>query len=213
MNPADGPDVITQGEEPDRLARWGAWAARRWAAVTVAALGIGLIAGYLAGHGQSSPSGSSPPAAAGPASPVASASPAPRPTVTITVPDLTATGNRCAVQHGTSLQLGVEVANQSDHAVVVGPYRAVLPIGGLKATGAAIGTCGALPAFAPASLSLPAGATEWLTITFHVLEQCPVPYPVQFVVSYTDAGKPATAQLDEFPDLGQVTYSGCPSTR
>jgi len=210
LNPDDGPDVIGQGGEPDRIARWGAWAARRRAGVAVAALGIGLIAGYLAGHGQSRPSGSSRPAAAGSASPVASA---PRPTVTITVPDLTATGNRCAVQHGTSLQLGVEIANQSDHAVVVGPYRAVLPIGGLKATGAAIGTCGALPAFAPASLSLPAGATEWLTITFHVLEQCPVPYPVQFVVSYTDAGKPVTAQLDEFPDLGQVTYSGCPPTR
>ena len=66
---------------------------------------------------------------------------------------------------------------------------------------------------APTSLTLPAGATEWLTITFHVLERCPQPYPVQFVVSYTDAGKTATAQLDEFPDLGQVTYSGCPSTQ
>ena len=66
---------------------------------------------------------------------------------------------------------------------------------------------------APTSLTLPAGATEWLTITFHVLERCPQPYPVQFVVSYTMRGTMATAQLDEFPDLGQVAYSGCPSTQ
>jgi hypothetical protein len=40
--------------------------------------------------------------------------------------------------------------------------------------------------------------------------RCPQPYPVQFVVSYTTAGKMSTTQLDEFPDLGQVAYSGCP---
>ena len=55
--------------------------------------------------------------------------------------------------------------------------------------------------------------TEWLTITFHLLERCPEPFPVQFVVAYTAAGKMATTQLDEFPDLGQVTFSGCPSTQ
>ena len=35
--------------------------------------------------------------------------------------------------------------------------------------------------------------------------------PVQFEVGYTQAGKPATAQLDELPDLGQVSYSGRPT--
>jgi hypothetical protein len=84
-------------------------------------------------------------------------------------PDLTATGNRCAVQHGTTLQPGVEVAHQSVHTVAVEQFRAVLPIGGLRATAATVGTCGALPTGAPTSLRLPAGATEWLTITFHVL--------------------------------------------
>jgi hypothetical protein len=64
----------------------------------------------------------------------------------------------------------------------------------------------ALPA-----VTLPAGATEWPTITFDVLVRCPSPLPVQFLVSYTISGKPATAQLDEFPDLGQVAYSGCPA--
>jgi hypothetical protein len=213
----DGPDVIEQGDQrdrPDRLAPWRAWAGRRTAALAVAALAVGLIAGYVAGqHQQGRPAASSRPAAAGSASAAASASSAPRPTVTITVPDLTATGNRCAVQRGTSLQLGIEVVNQSDQALAVGGFRAVLPIGGLRATAAAVGTCGALPTGAPMSVTLPAGATEWLTVTFDVLVRCPQPFPVQFVVSYTSAGRMTTAQLDEFPDLGQVGYSGCPTAQ
>ena len=86
-------------------------------------------------------------------------------------------------------------------------------IGGLRATAGTVGTCGALPTGAPTALTLPAGATEWLTVTFHVLVRCPQPLPVQFVVSYTTAGKMSTAQLDEFPDLGQVTYNGCPTAQ
>jgi hypothetical protein len=62
-------------------------------------------------------------------------------------------------------------------------------------------------------LALAVGQTVWLTITFHVLVRCPQPYPVQFVVSYTDSGKLATTQMDLFPDLGQVAYSGCPATQ
>jgi hypothetical protein len=59
-------------------------------------------------------------------------------------------------QRGTTLQLGVEVANQSDQALAVGDFRAVLPIGGLRATAATVGTCGALPTGAPTSLTLAA---------------------------------------------------------
>ena len=174
--------------------------------VAASALAVGLVAGFLGGHLQNRTPEAPRPTATTPLP--SSRQPAPLGQL----PDLTATGNRCAVQHGTTLQLGVEVANQSDQAVAVGEFRAVLPIGGLKATAASVGTCSALPAFALTSLTLAAGATEWLTITFHVLERCPQPFPVQFVVSYTAAGKMATAQLDEFPDLGQVTFSGCPST-
>ena len=177
-------------------------------------LAIGLIAGYLVGHEQARPSALFRPTAAPAVSAASSAAPGvatPRPTVTITVPDLTATGNRCAVQDGTTLQLGIEVANQSSRTVAVSRFQAVLPIGGLRATTESVGTCGALASGAPTSVMLPAGATEWLTITFRVLVRCPGPYPVQFQVSYIDSGTLTTTQLDEFPDLGQVTYSGCGS--
>jgi hypothetical protein len=209
----DGQDVIGNGDQGDRPGGWRPWrpglVARSTTAIAGLALAVGLVAGYLGGH-QHRPT-----------------APPPRPTTTTTTspsasqpatpqdafPDLTATGNRCAVQRGTSLQLGVEVVNESDHTLGVGQFRAVLPIGGLRPTAAHVGTCGALPIWPPISPTLPAGQTVWLTITFHVLVRCPQPYPVQFVVSYTDSGKPATAQMDEFPDLGQVPYSGCPVTQ
>ena len=207
MYPTDGrDDVIENGDRGNRPTWWPGWAGQRTIAVAAAALAVGLIAGYLGGHWQ----GRTPPP---PRPAAASPLPSQRSTEQNTAPALGATGNRCAVQHGTTLQLGVEVANQSDQALAVGGFRAVLPIGGLRATSATVGTCGALPTSAPTSVTLPAGATEWLTVTFHVLVRCPQPFPVQFVVSYTTAGKIATAQLDEFPDLGQVTYSGCPSTQ
>ena len=208
MYPTDGrDDVIENGDRGNRPTWWPGWAGQRTIAVAAAALAVGLIAGYLGGHLQGrTPQPLRP---AGATSPPSSQ----RSTPPTAAPALGATGNRCAVQHGTTLQLGVEVANQSDQALAVSAFRAVLPIGGLRATAATVGTCGALTSGAPTSLTLPAGATEWLTVTFRVLERCPQPYPVQFVVSYTTAGIRSTAQLDEFPDLGQVTYSGCPSTQ
>ena len=198
--------MIENGDQRDRPARRPQWATRGPIVLAVSALAVGLIAGYLGGQLHNRTLAPPRPTAA---TPPPSRQPAPQDLP----PDLTATGNRCAVQRGTTLQLGVEVANQSDQAVAVGQFRAVLPIGGLKATVASVGTCGALPAFTPTSLTLPAGATEWLTITFHILERCPQPFPVQFVVAYTAAGKMATTQLNEFPDLGQVTFSGCPSAQ
>jgi hypothetical protein len=209
----DGQDVIANGDQRDQPGgRWPwrpGWAARSTTAIAGLALAIGLITGYLGGHQQRQTA--APPR---PTKTTSSPSPSPQPTTPQSVfPDLTATGNRCAIQSGTTLQLGVEVANESDHALGVGQFRAVLPVGGLRAPAATVGTCGALQPGPPPSLTLPAGQTEWLTITFHVLVRCPQPYPVQFVVSYTDSGKVATAQVNDFPDLGQVAYSGCPGAQ
>jgi hypothetical protein len=206
----DGQDVIANGDQrdrPDGRSPWRpGWAARSTTAIAGLALAVGLIAGYLGGHQQRQTA--APPR---PTKTTPSPSPTtPQPTTPQRFfPDLTATGNRCAIQSGTTLQLGVEVANESDHALGVGQFRAVLPVGGLRAMADTVGTCGALQPGPPPSPTLPAGQTEWLTITFHVLVRCPQPYPVQFVVSYTDSGEVATAQVNEFPDLGQVAYSGC----
>jgi hypothetical protein len=38
---------------------------------------------------------------------------------------------------------------------------------------------------------------------------CPQPLPVQFKISYVQAGRLATADLPGFPDLGQVQYNNC----
>src|ERR1700757_609370 len=103
MYPTDGPgDVIENGDRGNRPTWWPRWADQRTVALAAAALAVGLIAGYLGGHLQGRTP--QPLRAAG----ATSAPSSPQ----NTAPALSATGNRCAVQRGTSLQLGVEVANQ-----------------------------------------------------------------------------------------------------
>jgi len=147
---------------------------------------------------------------------------------------LAQTGGACSVQHGRELQVGVEVINLSETAVTLGPVRPILPLGGLRLVSQQWAPCGALspswPAAdggmivfiksstgvvevgsaTPASAAvLPPNGTAWLSATFRVLVACPSPLPVQFSVSYQENGRTDTAQLAGFPDLGQVTYTGC----
>jgi len=56
---------------------------------------------------------------------------------------------------------------------------------------------------------VPSAGVAWLTVTFQVLVACPRALPVQFSVSYQENGRPGTTQLPGFPDLGQVSYTGC----
>jgi hypothetical protein len=121
------------------------------------------------------------------------------------------TGNRCAVQLGHALQLGVEIVNQSDRALALRQIETVLPMGGLKAVVKRWGTCGALPELGPGgpATSLAAGATGWLTATFDVMVSCPEPLSVQFKIGYVQAGRLVTAEFAGFPDLGQVQYDHC----
>ena len=60
----------------------------------------------------------------------------------------------------------------------------------------------------PGQLASP-GATGWLTVTFDVMVGCPQPLPVFFKVSFVQAGRLVTAELDSFPDLGEVRYNNC----
>ena len=46
-------------------------------------------------------------------------------------------------------------------------------------------------------------------MTFAVTAGCPGPLPVQFKISYAQAGSLVTAELPGFPDLGQVQYHNC----
>jgi hypothetical protein len=123
---------------------------------------------------------------------------------------LSATGSRCAVQLGHTLQLGIEIMNQSDRTVVLRQIKLVLPLGGLQEIASRWGPCGSLPGpgLSQAS-SLAPGATGWLTVTFDVMVGCPQPLPVMFKVSFVQASRLVTADLDSFPDLGQVQYNNC----
>jgi hypothetical protein len=134
----------------------------------------------------------------------------------------------CSVQRGRELQVGVEVINPSATAVTLGRVRPILPLGGLRLISQQWAPCGAWQApeggviavigastgeveakSAAGAAVLPPYGTAWLSVTFGVLVACPRPLPVQFSVSYQENGRTDTAQLPGFPDLGQVTYTGC----
>jgi hypothetical protein len=167
--------------------------------IAFAALVAGLLLGFIAGHLQARNAakparGSTAPATARPAGATA----------------ISFTGSRCAVQRGDALQLGIEIMNQSGRTVVLRRIKPMLPLGGLREISSRWGTCGSLPEPGlrqPASIA--PGATGWLTVTFHVLIGCPQPLPVFFKVSFMQAGRLGTADLDSFPDLGGVRYNNC----
>ena len=198
---SQAPDVIGMGERPPQWPGKGTRPAA--AAVAAAFLLAGLSVGYLGGHLQARTESR-------PTAP-ASATPAAAPQAAATA--LTGTGNLCAVQRGKTLQLGIEIANQSGSVVTLRRFVPVVPLGLMRLVASAWGTCGALPgpAGAEATPSLNAGATGWLTVTFEVLIRCPRPLPVQFKVSCVQSGRVATTELPGFSDLGQVQYTGCPA--
>ena len=188
------------------------WPVPRWwrpsaAALVLGAAGllIGLAVGYAAGarHDGKPPSPSR--ATASPTGPSFAAGGFP----------LSQSGPQCSAQLGHELQLGVEVTNLSARAVTLRRVRAVLPLGGLRATSQAWGPCGELPAAAPAlgnalPPTLGPGASAWFTVTFQVLVRCPGPLPVQFTIVFDQGGRPAGAMpLPSFPDLSGVPYAGC----
>jgi hypothetical protein len=147
---------------------------------------------------------------------------------------LAQTGGACSLQRGRELQVGVEVINLSGTPVTLGQARPILPHGGLRLVSQQWAPCGALsPSWQAAdggmivfvkssagvvevgsappgsAAVLPPNGTAWLSATFRVLVGCPSPLPVQFSVRYQENGRGDTAQLAGFPDLAQVTYTGC----
>src|SRR5262249_35047497 len=110
-------------------------------------------------------------------------------------------GNRCSVQLGDQLQLGVEVVNLSTVGTTLLRADVSLPLGGLRVAAVAWGSCGQLSAVRGANpYPLPSGATAWLTMTFDVLIPCPGPLPVLFNVTYVRAGQAAVSDLSGFND-------------
>ena len=212
---SSGDDIVESGSRRFRLPDWRP--SRGAEVLAVAALAVGLAAGYAAGN-----------------SSAGSGAAAPRPTVTVTAspagspavaapatafsfansPALVQNQDACSVQKGHELQLGIQFTNLSTQPVTLMTARAVLPLGGLKLVTWQWGTCGALADVLSQAGDMPMllpGESSWLAATFQVKAGCPAPLPVQFSVGYQVRGHSATASLPGFPDLGQVSYTGCPS--
>jgi hypothetical protein len=173
------------------------WTVRPWwlAALVLAVLAAGICVGYVFGRHSSE---------------AASGAPTPAGSVLAELPQLQNTGSVCSVQppHTRRLTLGLQVLNSGGAPLQIIDVQGVFPIGGLRMAAAAIGHCN--------DLGLPvggnwvaAGGTAWLRVTVDVLMGCPAPAPVQFRVEYTGGGAPTSVTLAAFPDLANVTYSGC----
>jgi hypothetical protein len=218
--PADD-DVLQLGSDRPRRdlrpAWWPSWwppRIPRFAAIlVVVALVVGVGAGFGAGYtaGRHHTTAATPAATASGSDPAAVAGTA--------GPTLAQSGNVCSSQHGTQLQLGVQVVNDSTTALTLFQIRPVLPMGGLRVTSISWGACGQLPIdpqadgdpqSAAMDQFLPAQAAGWFTITVQVLVRCPAALPVQFQVAYGQHGKVSTVPMAGFNDLANVGYSGCP---
>lgn len=210
-------DLLELGGRSSRLPRlpdkWRSrlpgWRPSRGAAAfAVAALVVGLAAGYAAGDRQAR-GGAAIPA---PSASASASKPAPATSFSFAgSPALTQDTGACSAQTAQGLQLGVQVSNQSTQPLTLRTARAVLSVSGLKEVGWQWSVCGALPnGLGQANQILLPGQSTWMTVTFKVQLRCPAPYPVQFSVGYLVRGKSVSASLPGFPDLSQVPYRGCP---
>jgi hypothetical protein len=171
----------------------------RVGALVAVALIVGALGGFYVGRGNP-----------GPAARPNAVDPTPRLLVPGGGQPPTATGSRCSVQLGNTLQLGLEVVNSSTSDVSLQRANVSLPLGGLRLTETVWGVCGQVGGvLATDGYVLSAGATVWLRMTFDVLTQCPAPYPVQVDLAYAQGGRNVVAFLGGFSDLGDVPYTGC----
>jgi hypothetical protein len=204
--PGEPADIVELGDR--RLAFLQGRLPRVAVILAAASLVVGLAAGYAAGyqHARSS--------AAPRSGPRGSSSVIPRSAAVGPFrPALVQDAGLCSALSGRTLQLGVQVLNQSAAPVRLRRVGAILPLSGLRATGLSWGTCGELPvALAEPVQAVPPGGSAWFTMSFRVLVRCPGPSPVQFRLRYEQRGHPATAILPGFADLTGVPYPGCPAS-
>lgn len=209
MGDEAGPgDVVELGG--GRRFRLPGWRPSRGAEIlAVATLVVGLAAGYATGS-----SGARSAARPQPTVTVTAFPPGPVPDASfssVASPALTQDPDVCAVQTGRdTMELGIQLVNESTQTLTLTNAKAVLPLGGLTQLTWQWGTCGALingPVQGDYSLSPGQGA--WLTVTFQVQLRCPAPVPVQFNVAYRVKGHSGAVSLSGFSNLGEVPYSGC----
>ena len=125
---------------------------------------------------------------------------------------LIGTGSRCSLQKDHQLQLGDQVRNELDGPVTLVGVKVPYAAGDeLRPVGSERGPCGQLPGVdnGITGYHLPVGASVWLTVTVDVLTGCPAALHVTILLDYTQNGHAGTAMLADFPDLGDVPYTGC----
>jgi hypothetical protein len=181
---------------------------RRWiaAGTLAAALVLGIAIGFVSGRHS---------ADGVPATTVTRSAPASSPPSLGSI-EYPTVGARCSAQSGTRLQLGVEIVNPSDLPLTIDRVQPLLSLGGLRTNGITRGACGQLlptrSADAVAGYEVAARASVWITIEVDVLMPCPAPIPVQVRIEFTQSRHRFTAELNPFADLGDVPYSGCPTS-
>jgi hypothetical protein len=160
---------------------------------------LGGVLGYLIGVGHAPVSGPS----------VTPATADPFPTVAALRP----TDTTCNWLPGTpnTLQVGIEVSNDSGGPLILNRIEPIFPLGGLRATASQWGDCAATGVDGATPLPLAANALTWITVTLAVNVVCPAPLPVQFTIGYLRDGKPGVVNLNGFADLGDIPYPGCPN--
>ena len=122
------------------------------------------------------------------------------------------TGNRCSMQKGNQLQLGVEVQNELDVPItLIGVHVPYATGDELRPIGSTRGACGQLPGADNSITGYPVavGALVWVTVTIDVLTDCPAAAHLTIMINYSRNGQPATTLIGDFPDLGDVPYTGC----
>ncbi|HEU5419662.1 MAG TPA: hypothetical protein VFV41_18385 [Streptosporangiaceae bacterium] len=179
-----------------------------WVAVILAAAGLvaGLAAGYAAGYQHARAAAAPRPRSQGSAA--AGIRPA---TASPFIPAVVQDAGLCSAVSGHTLQLGVQILNQSAAPVRLRRVEAILAMSGLRPVRLSWGACGELPvALAEPVQAVQPGGSAWFTVSVRVLVRCPAAYPVQFRLRYEQHGRAATVILPGFSDLSRVPYPGCP---
>lgn len=196
---ADAAGDVIHGRGPRPRRQWAmrpSWLAGLLAAALLAGIGIGFLIGRHSGPDRPD-----------------AAPPATGPSTVAHLPQLR-TGQNCftlSAKTGDALTVGVELVNNGSRPAVLSAAKGLFPMGGMEQAGSVqVGKCGATTQ-AVYAYPIQPGRRAWLLLNLDVQVRCPAPLPVQIQVDYTVDGAPVTQTLRPFPDLGKVSYPGCPT--
>ena len=121
------------------------------------------------------------------------------------LPTVSVTGRQCAAQVGHELQLGVEITNDTKHAVSLTAIDVDVPLPGLSLRAKQFATCGAIGGNTGPQPLAPGNST-WISATFDNHLPCRVSSSeIIFTADYDD-GRTATSGFSNLPD---IAFAGC----